>query len=388
MLLLGIAGCRESPQQTLRVWHFWSEPHQEKAFRLLMRRFEDDNPDLRVELTALQWAEGKAKLQIGLASNSPPDIIHLGAEWVAEFMPALSPLDSALAVALAPEFERIGIVGQQRYGLPWTVNARVLFIHRELRLRDSTNWEDFVRQIEHFHNPPARYGIGLCTSDPHNVLKRDLPLVWACGATLLQSVPFALSASDTLLVQALEQLFRLAGVGVVEPSRQLDDRLRRGQLGAVMSGVWMLADSAVQAQYNVLDRVPGSDGRSILSSDCFGIVRSSTKQKDARRLLKFLLQWHIVAAFCQQVPDAGFPAVQPPSPAALDSLLNRTPHWRSAYAQTCRSRLLPTPPYFLDAETVTEEILAALLYGRIAPSQAQAQLRDRLYRIERRYQSE
>lgn len=392
LLFLGIAGCsKESSQRTLRVWHFWSEPQQEKAFRVLIQRFEENNPDIRVELTALHWAEGKAKLQIGLASNSPPDIIHLGAEWVAEFAPALYPLDSALAANLSPAFERIGIVGQQRYGLPWTVNARVLFIHRELGLKDSARWEDFVRQIERFHHPPARYGIGLCTSDPHNVLKRDLPFVWVCGAKLLQSVPFAATAGDTRLVQALEELHHLARSGIVEPSRQLDDRLRRGELGAAMSGVWMLADSAVRMQYKVLDRIPGrsgSGGESILSGDCFGIVRTSPKRKEAGRLLTYLMEWNVVAAFCHQVPDAGFPAVRPPSLAALDSLFDRAPHWWPAYAQTLQSQLLPTPPYFLDAEAVTEEVLAALLYGRITPSQAQVQLRDRLYQIERRDQSE
>lgn len=379
--VLVLIGCssRDDSSVTLRVWHFWSEPSQERAFRRIVAAFER-RYGVRVELTPLQWSDGKAKLQIAFSSGSPPDVVHLGAEWVAEFAPAVVPLDSTFDAALRAEFAPIGRVNGRRYALPWTVNARVLLVHRRLGMRDGDRWSEFVARVRAFHVPPERFGIGLCTSDPHNVLKRDLPLLWAAGAHLFRSLPIAATA-DSSLVGALGELAALVPYAVVEPSRQLDERLRRGQIGAALSGMWMLGDSAVLATYDVAGVVPhrsGADGSSILSGDCFAIARASARRREAKEFLAFLGRWELAAAFCRDVPDAGFPAQQPPSQAALDSLVGRSQHWRNAYQQTLHSVLLPSPPYFLDAERIVEETITAVLYGTLDPLSARRELLRRL----------
>jgi ABC-type glycerol-3-phosphate transport system substrate-binding protein len=367
-VIVAISGCTASNPDaiTLRVWHFWSEPNQEREFQSIVGAFERTHPTVRIELTPLQWSEGKAKLQIAFASGTPPDVVHLGAEWVAEFASVLRPLAESTTSTLRPEFRQIGTVAGTRRALPWTVNARVLFIHRQLELPLNARWQQFVSSVRAFHRPPDRYGLGLCISDPHNVLKRCLPFVWALGADLMATYPFSVTCTARTAA-ALDTLVQLASSAVVEPSRQLDARLRRGELGAVLSGVWMLADSAVRAHYSVLPAIPpvdGADGASILSGDCFAIARSSTHAEIAEEFLAYLATWDVASAFCWRVPDAGFPAQQPPSSAALDSLLARGPDWRAAYNQTLHSRLLPSPPVFLDAERAVEEAITAVLYGR------------------------
>ncbi len=382
-----LVACSSEPsQRVLRVWHFWSEPAQERVFRAIIAEFERQHRDVRVELTPLQWSDGKAKLQIALASNNPPDVVHVGAEWIAEFAPALLPLDRRFDGLLDSAFALIGIRTDDsvRLAVPWTVNARVLFVHRLLGLDSTATWEELVARVRAFHAPPERVGLGLCTSDPHNVLKRVLPWIWAAGGHLLSVVPLSISA-DSTLDDALEQVGKLIPFAVVEQSRQLDARLRRGQIGAVLSGVWMLADSAVRMAYRVLPAIPhctGSKGESILSGDCFAIARRAANQDDARAFLDYVADWDHSARFCQAVPDAGFPAFRPSSTHALDSLLVRAPQWRAAYAQTRNARLLPSVPWFLDAEQIVEAQLAKFLYGRQNPQETRAMLHRQLRKLE------
>ncbi|RMF33526.1 MAG: extracellular solute-binding protein [Chlorobiota bacterium] len=389
-LALGIAllvACSSEPsQRVLRVWHFWSEPAQERAFRAIIAEFERQHRDVRVELVPLQWSDGKAKLQIALASSNPPDVVQVGAEWIAEFAPALLPLDRKFDGLLDSAFASIGIRADDsvRRAVPWTVNARVLFVHQSLGIDSTASWEELVARIGGFHAPPERVGLGLCTSDPHNVLKRVLPWIWAAGGHLLSTAPLSASA-DSTLDGALEHVRELIPFAVVEQSRHLDARLRRGQIGAVLSGVWMLADSAVCRAYRVLPVIPhcsGSRGESILSGDCFAIARRAANQHDARAFLAYVADWDHAARFCQAVPDAGFPAFRPPSKQALDSLLVRAPQWRPAYAQTRNARLLPPVPWFLDAEQIVEAQLAEFLYGRQNPQETRALLRRQLAKLE------
>jgi|GEM_PF-357650 len=382
-----LAACSSEPsQRVVRVWHFWSEPAQERAFRALITGFERQHGEVRVELVPLQWSDGKAKLQIALASSNPPDVVHLGAEWVAEFAPALLPLDRRFDGLLDSAFAPIGIRTDDsvRLAVPWTVNARVLFVHRSLGIDSTATWEELVARVRAFHAPVERVGLGLCTSDPHNVLKRVLPWIWAAGGHLLSAVPLSVSA-DSTLDDALEHVRELLPFAVVEQSRQLDARLRRGQIGAVLSGVWMLADSAVRSAYAVLPAIPhraGSRGESILSGDCFAIARRAANRGNALALLDYLAAWNQSARFCQAVPDAGFPAFRPPSKQALDSLLVRAPQWRAAYAQTRNARLLPALPWFLDAEQIVEAQLAEFLYGRQRPQETRAVLSRQLAKLE------
>ncbi len=386
VIAIAVGACNQSQHTvTLRLWHFWSEPAQQKAFETLIAEFERAHPAIHVELTPLQWSEGKAKLQIAFSSGDPPDIVHLGSEWVAEFAPVLRRLSDSIASTVRTEFQAMGMVGTERVALPWTVNARVLFVHRKLGLPQNCSWNEFGARIRSWHKPPERYGIGLCVSDPHNVLKRTLPLLWACGGSLMASYPFSATCTAET-VAALDTLVRMSAVAVVEPSRQLDARLRRGEVGAVLSGVWMLADSAVLKHYEVMPAipsVPGGSGLSILSGDCFAIARTSKYAAAAEELLEYLSRWETAADFCWHIPDAGFPAQSAPSHAMLERLRGRAPQWSSAYHQTVRSRLLPSPPIFLDAERTVEETLTAVLYGRLSPQQAIHALEHQLRSLER-----
>ncbi|MCX7930430.1 MAG: extracellular solute-binding protein [Chlorobi bacterium] len=386
------AACNRStePVRVLRVWHFWSEPAQQREFRKLLDQFERTHPGIRIETTPLQWSDGKAKLQIAFSSGTPPDVVHLGAEWITEFMPVLRQLDSTLVQTLRPEIVQFGRIGGTYYAVPWTVNARVLVVHRALGVNSNTTWNAFVAAVQRFHSPPQRYGIGLCISDPHNVLKRNLPLMWATGSHVFRTLPLS-TTIDTMFLAACAELEKLVPFAAIEQSRQLDERLRRGQIGAVLTGTWMLADAAVRATYDVLSVIPHrgtSDGASILSGDCYAIARSTAHPGDAEQLLSFLSTWERAAQFCREVPDAGFPAQRVPSQQVLDTLLMRSSQWRNAYEQTFRSCVLPPLPYFLDAERDAEEVIAALLYGKLNPHTAHIELTQRINRLEQTWRSQ
>jgi hypothetical protein len=271
---LTIAGCDRSQDQTVvRFWHFWSEPRQRAVVDSLIAEFERRHPGLQVETTVLSWADGKSKLQLAFNAGTQPDVVHLGGDWFAEF-------DSA--DLFEQTSEEHGMDNGNRASR-WLVNARAL-----------------VYDVRRSTGLPIG---GLCVSDPHNVIKRVLPLLWLKGSRLYTRLPLSGDLTDSL-AETIWEVVTSSPTAIRDRSRQLDEQLLRGQIGSVLTGAWIV-DMARQQNNSFLRVLPLP---SILNTDVLAISKTSTSKNAARDLVSFLCQYDNSRAFCLSVSDAGFPA--------------------------------------------------------------------------------
>lgn len=313
-------GC-ESDQQprTITLWHFWSEPRQRAAIDSLINEFERNNPGLDVQTTVLSWADGKAKLQVAFNSGSGPDVVHLGGDWFDEF-------DRASLFEVIPQ--QHGNAG--RRASRWLVNARALVYDK----RRSTG---------------LPIG-GLCVSDPHNVIKRVLPLLWRNGSELYQRMPISGDLNDALS-RAIWSVVTSSPSAIRDRSRQLDEQLLRGQIGSVFTGAWIV-DMAL-AQNNRFLRVQPME--SILNTDLLACSKTSTSKHAAMSLIEFLCRYPNARAFCLSVSDAGFPADL--WTASQDSVFMHDSLKRGFLQTAQMSRPLITSPILLSIEPIIEDLL-------------------------------
>jgi ABC-type glycerol-3-phosphate transport system substrate-binding protein len=273
-LLCLFAGCSNDDGRTVvRFWHFWSEPRQRAVVDSLITEFERRHPGLQVETTVLSWADGKSKLQLAFNAGTQPDVVHLGGDWFAEY-------DSA------DLFEQTSEEHGMDYGnraLRWLVNARAL-----------------VYDIRRSTGLPIG---GLCVSDPHNVIKRVLPLLWLNGSRLYQRLPISHDLTDSL-AGSIWTVVTSSPTAIRDRSRQLDEQLLRGQIGSVLTGAWIV-DLARQQKNSSLRVQPLP---SILNTDVLAVSKASKSKNAAKGLVSFLCQYENARAFCLSVSDAGFPA--------------------------------------------------------------------------------
>ncbi|MBI3259448.1 MAG: extracellular solute-binding protein, partial [Ignavibacteriae bacterium] len=140
LLLLSLVSCsKHNPtgtRQTIKFWHFWSEPRQKAVLQEQIAEFERLNPTIHVEMTDLQWSDGKTKLMLGFNAHTAPDVVHLGFEWMPEFISSgvLSPLSDSLVHDTAEYFPPAlqSLVDHQKlYALPWTMNTRAMLISKK-----------------------------------------------------------------------------------------------------------------------------------------------------------------------------------------------------------------------------------------------------------------
>ena len=187
--LIGIvllSGCRlqeAPPERRLSFWHFWSEPSHRAALHELVAEFER-RFNCRVELTELTWNEGKAKLLAAFNAGTPPDVIELGSDWIAQFsssgvlweLPADSvPIDRFITATHPPCYW-----DGKLYAVPWIVDTRVLFVNRTALRRAGLpetpprTWDELLERASRLHSPPLIYGCGVNGADPHRLYKKVL----------------------------------------------------------------------------------------------------------------------------------------------------------------------------------------------------------------------
>lgn len=263
--------------ETVRFWHFWSEPAQRNALELIVHDFEKLHPGVHVELTALQWSDGKSKLHLAFNAETQPDVLHLGLDWLAEFAEA-GVLDTFSS----------GVKSEIHFGpyaTTWMVNARAL-----------VQWT----------GPPAKYKWGLCATDPHNVIKRTLPLLWAWGAPRFYTRMPLEADMDETLVLALDTLRMVAhDHALILPSRDLDQSFLRGEVHNMYTGNWIIGMAAKRGvtTYTVVPTV------SILNGDVLCTTTKSTNKELGRQLAVYLASMGAAERFSNTVVDAGTPAV-------------------------------------------------------------------------------
>ena len=316
-----VIGC--SPKDDRRVltfWHFWSEPAQRAALDSLIEAFERQNPTIDVHPTVLSWADGKSKLQLAFNAGTQPDVVHLGGDWFAEF-------DSA--DLFEQTSEEHGMDNGNR-ALRWLVNARAL-----------------VYDVRRSTGLPIG---GLCVSDPHNVIKRVLPLLWLKGSRLYTRLPLSGDLTDSL-AGTIWEVVKSSPTAIRDRSRQLDEQLLRGQIGSVLTGAWIV-DLARQQNNSYLRVLPLP---SILNTDVLAISKTSTSKNAARDLVSFLCQYDNSLAFCLSISDAGFPADL--STASQDSVFLRD-SLRRGFLQTAMiSMPLVHSATLLRVEPIVEEMI-------------------------------
>lgn len=337
--LVCIVGCTQNQKTTIVLWHFWSEPAQRAVLDSLLIEFERLHPNVHVNATPLSWADGKTKLQLAFNAASPPDVVHIGMDWFAEFN------QSDLFVQCK------GPLVHNTNSVLWTVNVRAL-----------VEWTG--------SRPHAQWG--LPSNDPHNILKRTLPIIWESGAPHFYTCLPISSTMDSNLVEALWRLNRYCSTAIIDNGRALDQSFLRGEITRLYTGMWIL-DEAQKRGVQTIRVVPT---KSILNGDLLAVTKRSTKQTTAMNLVDWLTDYKQSSRFCLAISDAGFPA-----DTAVYSDERFMQGQRKQFLETLRlSRPLPEAATLLTVEPIIEAAIQKCYFAtsidevRLYVSKAREQL--------------
>lgn len=361
---------------TISFWHFWSEPSQKKAVNELIDKFEKEN-NCNVVTTELSWNDGKIKLFAAFNSNTAPDVLELGSDWVAQFSHSgILASMNAKEMGIA-NYEKEFIVPcyykKQLYAIPWVANTRLIFYNNELfkkaGIPENTppkTIDEMYAYAERINAIKGAYGFGVNGSDPHRLYKKLIPFMWSFGGEIFDQKG-NLNINTPENVRAFEAYASLSRVGIIETQKKLDDMFARGEVGLWISGTWLI-DKIKEVNpflnYSVA-LFPGvtadKPGISFAGAEYLAINSQSKKQELSKKLIKFLADGKNSLALCKAIKDAGFPADKN---YFEDQYFTTLPFMPTFIEQLKHAKLTPQHAKWLDVESALEEAMVEVLYGK------------------------
>jgi multiple sugar transport system substrate-binding protein len=291
---------------------FWAMGKEAEVVAELVRDFEREHPDIRVEVQAVPMTAAHEKLLTAYAAGALPDICQLGNTWIPEFamLGALEPLqarvDASPVIDQGDYFAGIwdtNVVDGVLYGVPWYVDTRLLFYRKDILSAAGferppetwAEWEAAMAAIKRVVGPD-RYAILL----PVNEFEQQLSLALQQDDPLLRDGDRYGNFRSPGFRRALAFYARMFEQGWAPPVSETEisnvwDEFFRGYYAFYLSGPWNIREFRRRQPPGMEDAwgtmpLPGPDGpgAGIAGGASLVLFRSSPRKDAAWKLVEYL----------------------------------------------------------------------------------------------------
>ncbi len=363
-------------ETTLEFWQFWTDPDVKPVVTQIVNDFEKANPDIKVNVTDLTWANGHEKIVVAFASGAGPDVVELGSDWIAEFAASGQIADIGDRVADdSSGFQGWGMSTYKGkvYAQPWILGTRVLFANVGLLNRigaDSTavpaNWPQLESACKAVMALGSDiYGWGSNTAEKHRLYKKFLPFFWSNGGQLFTDDGRFCILSSQKGIDALRFYKKLHDeYGYVANQRGIEDAFLDGKVGFIVSGDWLLRRIKKEKRdiEFVTSFIPGPQlpGRSFMGGEFLAINAKTEHEKAALKFIRFVSSPENQTRLCQ----AGDMADPSSLAAQQDSFFVSDVNLQTFIKQLRFAKHPPVDPNWVDMEAAIEDAVEQAVFGK------------------------
>jgi multiple sugar transport system substrate-binding protein len=360
---------------TIHWWQFWTDPSIKPTITEMVAEFERANPDIKVELTDLTWANGHEKIVIAFASGAGPDVVELGSDWIAQFAANGQLADiTDFIVDDSAEFQGWSMATYQGkvYAKAWILGTRVLFANRDLLIKagfDSSwvpiTWQELKQAALKIRRlGPDIYGWGSNTAEKHRLYKKFLPVFWSYGAQIFSDDgKYCLLAADKA-IEALKFYKDLHdSCGYVADQRGIEDAFLDGKIGFIISGDWFLKRIELENRHINLAStlIPGLryPGTSFLGGEFLAVNAASNHKEAAMKFINFITTPQNQVRFCKANRSANPSSIA----AQKDLYFTSNVHLQTFIKQIQSAKHPPVNPDWVYIEDAIETAVEDALFG-------------------------
>ncbi|NPV54266.1 MAG: sugar ABC transporter substrate-binding protein [Firmicutes bacterium] len=386
---------------------------------------------IKVVVEALPYAFCEQKAKQELAGKSPYyDIINYDSQWLGGYVAAqgLERLDTkeylqapgcpvsvdtfipevCLRLMTYPNNEEQLFVKKDYeaakkapvYGLPWSLNAQILFYRKDLIPTPPKTWYEYKELAKKFNDPPRMYGTTFSASRTADFISMDyFPMMWSWGGSLWDEDEWKAEGvvNSKQNIESLEFFASFYKEGLAAPDTpnyQMDEKLNALTQGKVaLCEEWNLvgglmdnpAISKVVGKIGFAPLPAGPKGRvAMYGCQGMGINRYSKNKKEAWQYMLWFVSKETQQRLLS-IPEASFFSSRKDMMEA-----NRASNpWNRAFADSIPyvRDFWNIPPYAELLDTIQKEL--NLVYsGRASAKEAldhAAKILDSIYDSNRQY---
>lgn len=189
---------------TLTMWAMGTEGELLPDF---VKEFEEANPDVEIEVTAIPWDAAYNKFQTAIAAGNTPDLAMVGSTWMADFTDAFTTVPSDLAT---DDFFEGSLttneVADRSVGVPWYVDTRVLYYRTDLAAQAGwdaapATWGE-LKQLASDYKTKAGADFGMRLPAGNDSFQGTLWMPWSNGGDVTDGDAWTLDTPE--MVEAYE----------------------------------------------------------------------------------------------------------------------------------------------------------------------------------------
>lgn len=394
LLASGLAGCRKGPDDPdagkvqLRLWAMPNTSRPQGDLEAIVKRFEDANPGIVVNVEILDWTSAWTKISNAANSGSGPDVVQLGTSWCASVtdMGALLPLtdlvaslggDTAFVPAMRPYMQPI--YADNVTSLPWFVDVRPLYLRKDVLdqagvsvAQMSDTWDSYIAGLEKIRDAKLTIDdakiepVGLAGKNDWNVAHNIYPWIAGNGGGIVNDLGDSVLLDNEASIQGVLKFLQIIRKGLApkvyleKNTAQVSSEFDQGRIAswqettskliylerpAEMGGV-----GNSSAAKNFVTALPpaGPAGRKLfVGGSNLAIFNSSNHKDEAKKLLAFLATDRVaVLDFCKASGMA--PALN----AAFDDPYFQADPNRALFRElVAAGKPYPAVPYWGELET-------------------------------------
>ncbi|TDO49920.1 multiple sugar transport system substrate-binding protein [Kribbella sp. VKM Ac-2527] len=232
---------------TVDVWAMGTEGEKLPE---LVAKFEKENPDADVKVTAVPWQDYAKKIETAVASGSTPDATLVGSSDLASFVAGggLEPVPAGLVDvdSFYPGARSSTEIDGATYAVPWYVETRVLFYRKDLAqaagAKAPTTWDEFTPFAKALQAQGAKWGFSVATGAPYT-WQGVLPYLWQAGAELTDAERSKFTFDSKQGLEGLTRYQSLFTDGIASPNGpvnlgEVEPKFVSGEVGSFISGPW------------------------------------------------------------------------------------------------------------------------------------------------------
>lgn len=135
----------------LTIWAMGNEGEKMDGF---VKKFKDENPDVKISVTSIPWSSYKDKFQTAIAAGTGPDVAMMGNTDMATYSKALSTVPGDFDMSdLNEGLKASGKIGKNQLGVPMYVDTRVLYYRTDIAQQAGwdhapKNWDELKKMSE------------------------------------------------------------------------------------------------------------------------------------------------------------------------------------------------------------------------------------------------
>ena len=345
---------------------FWAMGSEGENVAPFLKKFEEQNPDIKINLQTIPFSSAHDKLITAVAGGSTPDICQLGNTWISELnaMDALEPLDEFIKNSKVVSKENYfqgswetGVIEGKVFAVPWYVETRALFYRKDLLKKIGYDkapdtWEEFIDAAkklsidENGDGKNDKFGIYLPINP--NLEPIEVLFILQNGGNILNDAGDYANLNNEETKTALNyyvSFFRESA----SPTEQnqmtnLYQAFESGYIGMFVNGPWNVAQiqnryPELNDKWSVAPLPMGKNRSSNAGGSSLVIFHNSVYKNACWKLIEFLSGVKIQREFYKITSD--LPAVQE---AWKDSTLFDNPRINAFYEQLKHSKALPKIP--------------------------------------------